>query len=406
MRFLFPYMARWQSANWSRYRQLLSALCRRGHEVYVLQPPPLELSETNYTDIQIATNNGPKVQEVAIPPGLWNQRVPMEKLVKKGLYTLWSRGSVREIIREHDIDVLLVYNLPQLALARDAPCMRVFDIADDLPAMLECEVGKTFGQLARRVARVWQDRMMAACDLVTTSSATLQEQVIPSATLIPNGVCMDEIAAVNGNGLHSQYGGPIVGYLGAFEYFMNMDLVIEIARRLPDATFLLVGGGRDLERVRERVRAEGLGNVVLPGPVAHPAGLNYISGMDLCLIPFKPGPVSDSACPLKLFEYAALRKPIVSTTTAELQRIAGDYILFADTADEFAGVIREILNAPHTYQQLQHRGFDRVREGYSWDVIAERFLSAIELGAKSPKRAMTNASRQRRQARRDGVGAE
>ncbi len=378
MKFLFPYMARWHSANWSRYHQLLTALCRRGHEVFVLQPPPLSLAETNYAEVETTEQDGLSLSEVAVSPGLWRRRFPLEKLVKKGLYTLACREPVREIIRQQHIDVLLTYNLPQHVLASDAPCLRIFDIADDLAAMLAQEVGGPFGSAVYWVAETWQKKLAAACDLVTVASETLQERLDLATTLIPNGVSLDEVAAADGAALRQKFKGPIVGYLGAFEYFVDMRPVLEVAGRLPEVTFLLVGGGRDLEDVRRRARQMGLNNVVLPGPVSHSIGLDYVAAMDVCLIPFRRGPVADGSCPLKLFEYASLRKPIVSTRTSEVMRIAHDYVLFADTADELSQVIHELIHSPDAYQHLPARGYEKVRQMYSWDGIAERFLSAVE----------------------------
>ena len=40
-------------------------------------------------------------------------------------------------------------------------------------------------------------------------------------------------------------GKTVVGYLGAFEYFVDMDMVLDAAAGLPDVVFWLVGGGRD-----------------------------------------------------------------------------------------------------------------------------------------------------------------
>ena len=48
-----------------------------------------------------------------------------------------------------------------------------------------------------------------------------------------------------------------------------------------------------------------------------------MAACDICLLPFRSDAVSHAACPLKLFEYAALGKPIVSTPVREVERIAG-----------------------------------------------------------------------------------
>ena len=143
MNILFPYLARWRSANWSRYHQLLGALCRQGHRAFVLEAPERPgLQETNYTDLATPLPDGMTVREMHVP--LWNVSFPLEKLAKKGLVTLATQRAVREVIEEHHIDVLLLYNFPQYALAAavHGRCAVVFDVADDLLEMFAVEAGR------------------------------------------------------------------------------------------------------------------------------------------------------------------------------------------------------------------------------------------------------------------------
>jgi len=51
--FLFPYLARWRTVNWTRYHQLFTRLADRGHDVYVLQPPASNMPETNFQEIEV-----------------------------------------------------------------------------------------------------------------------------------------------------------------------------------------------------------------------------------------------------------------------------------------------------------------------------------------------------------------
>ncbi len=381
-------MARWHSANWSRYHHLLGALCRLGHEILVLQPPSLALAETNYAEVQVTRDAGPPVREVTVPPALWQHSFPLDKLVKKGIYTLACHAPLGEIIRKQQIDALLIYNLPQAILLRDIECTCIFDVADDLAAMLAQEVGRAMGPLAYKLAALWQERLTMSCDLVTVASETLKEKLPAHAVLIPNGVSLDQVAAANGTAVRERFKTPIVGYLGAFEYFVDMDLVLAAASRLPEVTFLLVGGGRDWARVRQHTAREGLANVHLPGPVSHEVGLDYVAAMDICLVPFKHGPVADGAAPLKLFEYAALHKPVISTRTTEVGRIAGDFAVFADNVEELVSSINHLARAPGDFAPRVARGFELVCDKYSWDQIAPLFLDAVEHGRRRRQAAL------------------
>jgi glycosyltransferase involved in cell wall biosynthesis len=214
--------------------------------------------------------------------------------------------------------------------------------------------------------------------LVTTPSTVLAERLNGNVVVLPNGTDPDLARRADGLKIRERYKKPIVGFLGAFEYFVDFELVLEAAERLKEVTFLLVGTGRLWKAVRTRVEERSLANVVLPGPVPYPRGFDYIAAMDVCLIPFKRGPVSDGACPLKLFEYAALRKPIISTPFAEIRRIGKDFVIFADTPSELITAIRRVLNHPDSVQRLVIRGYELVQAHYRWDIISDRFLHLVQ----------------------------
>ena len=131
------------------------------------------------------------------------------------------------------------------------------------------------------------------------------------------------------------------------------------------------------------MEARSLTNVVLSGLVAYPTGLDYIAAMDVCLIPFKRTPVSDGACPLKLFEYAALKKPIISTSCIEIRRLGKEFVIFADTPSEFVAALRRIPNRPNSVQDLVLRGYELVQSQYRWDIISDQFLQLIQAAQSS-----------------------
>ncbi|MDI7274349.1 MAG: glycosyltransferase family 4 protein [Anaerolineae bacterium] len=377
MNILFPYLARWRSANWSRYHQLLGALCRQGHRVYVLEAPRRpDSQETNYADVEVPLPEGMVVREVSSP--LWRLRLPLEKLAKKGLVTLATWGLVREAIGEWRIDVLLLYNFPQLVLANAARgrCRVVFDVADDLVAMFAHEAGRWAPALCPLAEWAFR-RLVQRSDLVTTASSLLARTLPKPARVLPNGADLAAAAAANGKDIRAQYRPPIVGFVGAFEYFVDFDLVLDAAALLPEATFLLVGDGRERSRVNEEVRKRGLANVALTGAVPYPRNLDYVQAMDIGLVPLRGGAVGDGAAPLKLFEYAALGKPIVSTPLSETQSVAGDFVSVARDAEEAAGLIRHVISEPGAFEERARLGAERVRTTYNWDRIARSFVDLV-----------------------------
>ena len=152
MKILFPYLARWHSANRSRYHQLLTHLCRRGHQVFLLTAPPMAIGDisqdlpaancTPSTAVHQLLPEGMSLDEIHGPPPLdrfWQWGGPRTKLLKKGILALASIPQIRRTLREQKIDLLFLYNLPQVPLLDLVDCPIHFDLADDLVAMMEGE---------------------------------------------------------------------------------------------------------------------------------------------------------------------------------------------------------------------------------------------------------------------------
>ncbi len=378
MNFLFPYMARWQAANYTRYHQLLKGLVRLGHNVIVLQPPRLDSAETNFLEVNNEIPSGINVIEVRIPDRLWKSSFPLDKLVKKGSYSLVTQRCLKELIRTYRIDVLMLYNLPQCLMLLKAPCFSVFDVADDLLAMFAYELGRLSSPGLLYCGEMMFRTMLRRSNLNFVASRELQLQIEEPTTLLPNGADLDEIENLEKIELPVDRASPVVGYMGAFEYFADMDMVLDTAAALPKVVFWLVGGGRDFERIRSRVEKEQLKNVHLPGPVDHRTGLAMMAAVDICLLPRRSDAFSHAACPLKLFEYAALGKPVVSTPMREVERIAEGFAFFVRDHHEMKTIISSLINNPDSAKSKVEHGLELVRRRYNWRAITQKFVQSIE----------------------------
>ncbi len=373
-------MARWKAINWQRFQQLLVVVAQKGHEVHVIQSPRLKGSlDNSYQDIDVSLPSTMFLHEVPVPKWLWNLKWPQGKLFKKGIVTVAQALAIHEFIRRYQIDVVILYNIPQYLIGLNVPGLKVFDLVDDLPAMLANEVPSILRCIVVRMGNFFNRLATRSCDLVTVTTPALGEQFGETqAHVIPNAVSMRDLEQANGDGYRRHYGSPIIGFFGAFEYFMDFDLVLAAAQRLRQATFLLVGGGRQLDSVRSRASEIGLGNVVFTGAVPYWEGLNHVAAMDICLIPFRKCSVADSALPLKLFQYAGLKKPIVSTSVREVHRFGESFVTFADGVEEMVSAIETILKHPEAYIERILEGYHLVTETYNWDAVAESFVRLLE----------------------------
>lgn len=387
MKILFPYLARWRSANRSRYHQLLTHLCDFGHQVFVLTAPPMALNDISANDVAGSNDSLPPgltISELHAPGALqkfWRMPIPGTKLVKKGLVSISSINQIRRFIASEKIDTLLLYNLPQAPLLHLAECRTHFDLADDLVAMMEVEMGAIAKAGAMTAARAVQNHMLAKAATVTVASSVLEEQIERNVLMLPNGADVAELDQIRPTAWPAQNAGPTAGFVGAFEYWVNFDLLLQVAARLPRVNFLLVGGGRRWESINQQVKTLGLTNVHLTGAMPYQQAMSYVAGMDVCLLPFTKDAVSDGSCPLKLFEYAALRKPIVSTHTHEVAHIGHGWMSFADEPADFAAAIEAFLTDDRAAAHAGEAGRAMVEQLYNWPHLTRQFEELLIKGA-------------------------
>jgi glycosyltransferase involved in cell wall biosynthesis len=112
-------------------------------------------------------------------------------------------------------------------------------------------------------------------------------------------------------------------------------------------------------------------NVVLLGRIPREQVPAFLVGMDVCLLPFRVNSLTAAVSPLKLFEYFAAGKPVVSTRLEEVQHFA-PLAAVADSKREFLQAIERFLAADD--RQSDRRRL--VAQRHSWSVLLRR-LEAI-----------------------------
>jgi glycosyltransferase involved in cell wall biosynthesis len=161
--------------------------------------------------------------------------------------------------------------------------------------------------------------------------------------------------------------GPIIGYMGTFDWRVDTEILTHAAKALPQFTFCLVGRvNPDQEHRVTELRK--LLNVVLPGRVSTEEGLAYTAAFDVGLIPFLPGPMGDAINPVKMYMYLMAGKPVVGTDINECRRFS-EFVVAAKNPAQFASAIQAAVEtdtptrrAARTAFAMQNRWEDRAAE--------------------------------------------
>lgn len=130
---------------------------------------------------------------------------------------------------------------------------------------------------------------------------------------------------------------PVIGFYGLIEAWIDLDLIAFLARERPQWTLLLIGRlAVDAGELRR------LPNVVLAGPQPYVSLPRWAKAFDVAIIPYRPTRQVLNSNPLKLREYLATGKPVVSVSTPEVDRFA-DCVRIARDPAEFLHHIDDAL---------------------------------------------------------------
>ena len=164
---------------------------------------------------------------------------------------------------------------------------------------------------------------------------------------------------------------PTVGYYGALASWFDFELIKKIDQT---GKYSIVLFGIKYDASFDESGIEKCENVYFLGPRNYTVLKNYAAKIDILTIPFVINDITKATSPLKLFEYMALGKPIVTTDMNECRKY--ESVLIGKTHEEF---IRQLdkaftLRNDRAYiDLLEKEGRDN-----TWEAKAEYITGALE----------------------------
>ena len=372
MKFVFLAATDYASPLSGRTGRLAESLAALGHGVVFVELPSTKRAIRTLVRAESEEQGQSPVRVLKIMPLPGYRRLHATPLAR------WWIGHVGRSLQRRVPDLrdsILIISTPWWSpIVQGLSCrLRCYDYIDHISVQA--------GPGRERLFQEWDAKLLQSCNLITTVSHTFRQDLskrFPAKNLhlIPNGVRQEWIGsplpAYPRESLVHRPDRPIAGFLGSLFEWCHFDLLALAAKALPDVDFILVGPRRFGVSIDA---LSALPNVQIVPPVPLADAPRVIKAFDVCLIPFKPDIISQCADPLKLYEYCALGKPVVSTLPFRIGDIEPP-IQVATNLEEFTTSTLRGISDNTAELRTQRMAF---AAKHTWNKRAEMLISAIHI---------------------------
>jgi glycosyltransferase involved in cell wall biosynthesis len=178
-----------------------------------------------------------------------------------------------------------------------------------------------------------------------------------------------------------------VGYTGHLYPGRGVDVIIELAKRLPEITFLLVGGEPEhVSNLRKVVEMQSLENVVLTGFVNNRDLPCFHAASEILLMPYQykveassGGDIAHYLSPMKMFEYLASGRAIISSDLPVLREVLNNenaVLLPPDNIEDWMKAVID-LRKDHVRRKMMAARARQQAHQFTWEKRATRILEGI-----------------------------
>jgi len=252
------------------------------------------------------------------------------------------------------------------------------------------------------IGKMMESKVLKQADRVLVVSDKLKEFVTRLGTsperiqILKPGISMKQFnPAINGAAIRKQYGikedDIVLFFMGWLYHFSGLK---EIAQQLAEMKdhrlkLLIVGEGDafdDLQQIGQKYNLQD--RVILTDKKPYSEIPSFIAASDICLLPAYPREkVMQDGLPAKMYEYMAMKKPVISTRLPAIVREFGqdNGVVYVDQPEDVVAKATELVGSSRLEELgLKARSFVAK---YSWDNITNEFERILDEVIKEKRNA-------------------
>lgn len=247
----------------------------------------------------------------------------------------------------------------------------------------------------KKLLKLHEQWIYQHCDVLVCISRALAQLLIKETgvdprkiIVVPNGVDVAHLSP-DGQTPRRYFTDPTLGFVGHLQQWQRLDLLLDalaVLRADGIAFSLVVVGDGPMRAAWENLAAHmGLADRVrFVGQVPWSEVPAYIAGFDLGYagaVPLAAGAMYLS--PLKLYEYAAMGKPIVATAYEDARCLSEDgvpvYLFDPDQRESLVRALHQAYAERDRWQQMGRRGREVIVARHSWEARVRTMIGQIEV---------------------------
>ena len=303
-------------------------------------------------------------------------------------YIFLRRGF--DVLHAHNPpDTLFLVALPFKLLGKKF----VFDQHDLCPELYRSRYGAAEG-FYTRLLRMFEWCSLKLADITIATNESYKQTQIERANknrrdvfVVRNGPNQMRMTPAAPSARLKGMNKLILCYIGALNPQDGVDYLLRSLRNLlhdlkrADFYCVIMGTGDSLQDLRELARNLQLnGCVELTGFVSDEDLQANLAAADICVDPDPSSPLNDVSTWIKVMEYMASAKPIVSFDLKETRFSARDAAIYVEPNDEaeFAKAIAQLMDQPELQKKMGAYGRRRVEDELQWARVGKNLLTAYE----------------------------
>lgn len=174
-----------------------------------------------------------------------------------------------------------------------------------------------------------------------------------------------------------------VGYFGHLYAGRGIEIILELAKRIPEVDFYIAGGEeKDIKYWKDKIQYE---NLYFLGYVPFANVYKYRNSCDILLAPYQkvvsPGEVTGDQGPymnpIKYLEYMSSKKAIVASdlpSTREVLNENNAILVEYNNADQWEKAVRTLIKNQDLGNQLAENAYQDFEKKFTWKMRAERLI--------------------------------